>query len=288
MLRLARRSPSVPTLPRRRRGTFPEGRTWCNPPGRGRPRGQPVSRQPPHRHGGLRGESKPGQYRSASYSIKDFDNNGTPDLKVTGSSSKEHVVITEDPVAGTTTLWLDQDANNAQNSKDVVKTFDNSFGSIIVDLSSGDDTLEYYAISSFDEMARSLSLQLGSGNDKLVFDASGEDKGLFTASLHCDIDLSSGNDTASIKMGTVDHSVFRLDLDAGGNNERSASRCSAMFRPRWSISTWAWAPARTSSTSTRPPRSVRAHFFLDIRGGARRRNRTSSPPISPTTSKTRD
>src|SRR4051812_37930110 len=74
-------------------------------------------------------------YRSATYSVGDFDHDGTLDLKVRGSSSKEHVVITEDIVAGTTTLWLDQDTNNAHNSKDVIKTFDMSFSSIDVDLS---------------------------------------------------------------------------------------------------------------------------------------------------------
>src|SRR3954471_15925869 len=100
-------------------------------------------------------------YRSATYSVADFDHDGTLDLKVRGSSSKEHVVITDDPAAGTTTLWLDQDTNNAQNSKDVVKTFDTSFGSIDVDLSSGDDNLEYYAVSSFDGMARFLDFELG-------------------------------------------------------------------------------------------------------------------------------
>src|SRR5688572_18854334 len=96
-------------------------------------------------------------YRSASYSVKDYDNDGTLDLRVRGSSSKEHVVITEDPVAGTTTLWLDQDTNNTQNSKDVVRTFDISFGTIDVDLSSGDDSLEYYAVSSFDGVPRALN-----------------------------------------------------------------------------------------------------------------------------------
>jgi hypothetical protein len=158
-------------------------------------------------------------YFAATYSVGDFDNDGTVDLRVRGSSAKEHVVITEDPVNGTTTLWLDQDFNNSKNSRDVVKTFNTPFETIDVDLSSGDDTLEYYAISSFDFMTRGLHLDTGSGNDKLIVDASGENNGAFSSTIVCDFDLDSGHDTASIKMGAVDNSLFRLNLDGGSNND---------------------------------------------------------------------
>src|SRR4051812_28493176 len=69
-------------------------------------------------------------YRSATWTVGDLDHNGSLDLRVRGSSSKEHVVVTDDPANGTTTLWLDQDGNNVVNSKDVFKVFPNSFETI--------------------------------------------------------------------------------------------------------------------------------------------------------------
>lgn len=158
-------------------------------------------------------------YFAASFTVADFDSDGTVDLRVRGSTGREHVVITEDPVNGTTTLWLDQNLNNVQNSTDVFKTFTTPFETFDVDLGAGDDTLEYYAVSSFDFMTRALNLDTGSGNDKLIVDASGENNGAYSSSIQADFDLDSGNDTASIKMGAVDNSLFRLNLDGASGND---------------------------------------------------------------------
>ena len=162
---------------------------------------------------------EPRAYWSASFALKDLDRDGTLDLKVTGSSSKEHVVIIEDAVAGTTTLWLDQDGNNLQNSKDVIREISGPLGTISVDLGSGDDLLEYRAVSSLDAIARSLEFDTGSGNDRLIVDTSGENNGLFGSVMTCDFDLDSGNDSAFIKMGAVDNSQFRLNLDGYTGND---------------------------------------------------------------------
>ena len=207
-------------------------------------------------------------YRSATFSIGDFDHDGIIDLKVRGSSSKEHVVITEDPAAETTVLWLDQDANNSQNSKDVVKTFDFNFGTIDVDLSSGDDNLEYHTLSALDSVARSLDFQLGSGNDKLTLDVSGDNNGVFGAALHCDVDLSSGNDTASIKMGAVDTGVFRLNLDAGsGNDTVGLEMLGDVASALVDIDLGLGSGKNTLNVNSIATVNGGSNFFLDVRGG---------------------
>ncbi len=158
--------------------------------------------------------------RSATYSVNDFDHNGTLDLRVRGSSSKEHVVITENPDAGTTTLWLDQNTNNIQDSKDVIKNFaGGSFGTIDVDLASGDDSFEYTATSAYDDQNRSLLFDMGSGNDKMKVFAAGDDGGVFNSHLNCDFDLDTGNDTADIRFGAVDHSKFDLNIDGNSGDD---------------------------------------------------------------------
>jgi hypothetical protein len=211
-------------------------------------------------------------YRSATYSVGDFDHDGSADLKVRGSSSKEHVVITQDPAAGTTTLWLDQDTNNAQNSKDVFKTFDTPFGTIDVDLSSGDDNLEFYAVSAWEASALSLDFGLGSGNDKLTVDASGGDEGgggVFGSSLHCDFDLSSGNDTASIKMGAVDNGVFRLNLDAGsGSDTVGLQMLGDVATALADIDIGLGTGKNKLDVNSLATISGGGNFFLDIRGGS--------------------
>jgi len=158
--------------------------------------------------------------RSATYSVGDFDKDGTVDLRVRGSSSKEHVVITESPDDGTTTLWLDQNTNNVVDSKDVVKNFTGgSFETIDVDLSSGDDTLEYKALTAFDDQQRSFLFDVGSGNDKLIFNAAGDDGGVFGSYVNCDFDLDTGNDTADVRVGAVDHGKFALNLDGNSGDD---------------------------------------------------------------------
>jgi hypothetical protein len=207
--------------------------------------------------------------RSATCSIGDFDNDGEFDLKVRGSSSEEHVVVTEDPVAGTTTLWLDQDGNNRKNSNDVVKDLSFLFASIDVYLSSGDDNLEYYGISSFDNMARSISLDTGSGNDKLTIDTSGENNGLYGSAMMCDWDLGAGNDAASIKMGAVDNSVFRVKFSAGsGSDTVSLQMLGDIPTSLVDFDIDLGTGKNKLDVNSIATISAGANFFLDIRGGS--------------------
>src|SRR5688500_1287390 len=95
---------------------------------------------------------------SASYTTGDFDNNGSTDLRVWGSCSKERVVSSAGPAAGSTALYFDRTVNNIVVSSGRTIVLEDVFETIDADLSSGDDVLEYRIVSAYGGAKRSLLL----------------------------------------------------------------------------------------------------------------------------------
>jgi len=181
-------------------------------------------------------------------------------LQVTGTTGKDQISVYDDPQGQQFFVWVDKNHNGTATGSEITNIqqsdYDEEINTVLVDSDKGDDTVNYYLVSSYGTgdfvgtsanpaavvvdgigTHRSIEIDLAAGNDTFSFSSPTEflddeiAKDIPVDSFGADItngsdvnlevEAQEGNDVANINLGrtTVVESEVRINADMAAGND---------------------------------------------------------------------
>lgn len=157
----------------------------------------------------------------------DLDKDGQfDDFRIVGDKQSTRVFIEEDPAAGGFHLSIDADSNGSFDQSvrgDFPKLFFGGVTSpvIVIILGGGNDAVNSKAVSAFTGGSRTYLIDLGDGNDRVVFDMQGN-----SASANTSFDLNvaggRGADKIDLFFNDIAASLVAISVSAGAGSDSLA------------------------------------------------------------------
>lgn len=171
---------------------------------------------------------------AVTFSVLDLDGDGfANDLRITGDSSANRIILTDDPNNAVARLNLAIDANGDNDFLDAgdiaprdVPEFD---GVLLVVLGGGNDQIDYTVQGDYQAAHRHLIVNLGSGDDTFTF-ATGDADVTAGSDVTVEVYGGAGKDTAQVLFDGVDSSSVAVQLALGlGSDGTAADPCQVQF-----------------------------------------------------------
>jgi len=180
-------------------------------------------------------------------------------LDIHGTTGKDQITVFDDPGNARFVVWVDKNHNGTATESEVTEInqsdYDEEINTVLVDSDKGDDTVNYYLVSTFEEppitvtgaqggdqielpgVHRSIEIDLAAGKDSFLFYSPTEELDDVLANhvspdpagadvtngsdINLEVEGQEGDDTITTDLSntTVSESTFLINMDAAQNND---------------------------------------------------------------------